>query len=225
MPLHRIQFFLTDPLLESRSALAVSNISTSGIALIRDDGSHGSIQPGSTIRGEVEINSQLFPTQIEVRHLTNRVIGGHFLMPKQGLDEAIRSYFASELIGLCLNLVDSSILKKEESGTSYWLTDGRQNEVYIHWDKGLIQHFHLTYLGNYIEGSSQKPLRYGYVADETGRKAYKASTLIRLSSEIPEGIRESASKLVLNLRGLPGDVQKELVNSILDSTLKQASSS
>lgn len=205
--LHRISFY--PHAASTNRPWHLSNISTSGTAFLREP--HlPDLKMGDQIQGELDLNDQRHKILTDIRHITQKIVGCEFVAPSSALQAAIENYFAAEILALRLRLIDPKFLKKGNEETVYWFSDGRQNEVYVQIKNGKIQHFHFTFLGNYIEGGAESPLRYGYLKEESTTQMIKPSTLVQLSTQIPTGLLETCKQIVATLSELPADVKSEL---------------
>jgi hypothetical protein len=159
--LHKIIFRKID---NPEKPVYLSSISTLGMGLLKRDTSHPKI--GDELVGQLEIDKDKFEVKSEVRHVSANIIGCQFQEPPSPLVHAIENYFKLEITGLELKAVTESVLKGDPRGQVKWFTDGKENEIYFVVDRKGILDFHLTFLGNYIEGGRNLTLRAGLVGDD-----------------------------------------------------------
>ncbi len=212
--LHRILFQrLRDSL---RDPLELANISTQGIGLMRRN--VGAIQTGQKITGELMINENGYPIELEVRHLSEHVVGCQFIGSTPVLTKAIEEYFRIEILALRLNRVDEAYLKQDPNGRVSWFTDGGQNEVHFVSDEQGVLNFHMSFLGNYIEGGRGRPLRCGHIVEDT-RIYHKGSALLDLSEPVTDEILELGKLLIDNVENLALD-QAVAIKVLLRRTVR-----
>ena len=121
-----------------------------------------------------------------------------------------------EICGLQLKKIDPKFLKQVPNGQIVWFTDGNANEVYFLMDKNGVQEFHLTFLGNYVEGGRNKALRAGYVVEEFDVKqtTHKGSDLLEMGPGIENEVLFLGIQLVENTEQMPKE-QRELLVKLL----------
>jgi hypothetical protein len=208
--LHHILFHrLKD---RSRNPISLGNISVKGMGLIRAGAPDA--RSGMRIKGELEINATGFVIDSEVRHESGSVLGCQFLGEFDALSQAVENYFRIEICALRLNRVDEAYLKSDPAGQVSWFTDGRQNEVYFVTDANGILSFHVSFLGNYIEGGRTVPLRCGHVVEDTEIRGHKGSTLSALDQSVSADILALGHMLIDNLEKIPDD-QAKLLKTLL----------
>lgn len=184
--------------------VSLGNVSTQGMGLLRAQGDL--LRLGEMLRGELVVNEMSFPIESEVKHLSDSVVGCRFLSPQEVLTRAIEEYFRVEICALRLNRVDESYLKKEPEGQVFWFTDGLQNEVYFVLDQNGILRFHISFLGNYIEGGRARPLRCGHIVEDAKPDSkHKGSNLLDLTDDVTDDVLKLCCLLIDNLEKLPAD--------------------
>jgi hypothetical protein len=191
-PLHRVHIEL------ATSKLNLSNISTSGMGILV---SEGELSNGTLLKGQIIFEKKVGTKKVEfvtkVVHVTKNIAGTHFQPPNTDLKEAIREFFKLELAGLSTMKVDPKYHKKQEEGTSTWIT-GDGCDLYILMSGDQLIRFKLTFLGNHFIGSADKPLYVGQVSspdlDDSGLR-YKGSELMEDVAATQELI-ESALKVL-----------------------------
>jgi len=191
--------------------IALTNISTKGLGLKRTH--MGDVQIGAVIKGDIEINDRRWPIEAEVRHLNESTLGCQFVGQTEAVSRAIQEYFRVEICGLQLNPVDEAYLKKDPLGRVTWFTDGRQNEIHMVCDEQRkILSFHMAFLGNYIEGGADLPVRCGHIVEDSafGVEKHKASALVDLSDETSVEILRLATLLIDQVEKLPFDQARQL---------------
>jgi hypothetical protein len=202
-PLHRVVFHCQ--LENKRHLLTVSNISKSGIGLLRRQ--FHDVEIGTTLQGEVEINGNGFPIEALVRHRTESVIGCQFKGSLSELSQAVHEYFRIEILALMLNPVSEAYLKPVSSGRAAWFTDGQHNELYFVFDDRGILKFHLSFLGNYIEGGREDRVRCGYIIEDSsaGMNKYKGPPILDLKDSASAEMLQLGELLIDGIQKLPPD--------------------
>ncbi|MCM2281047.1 MAG: hypothetical protein NDI61_04290 [Bdellovibrionaceae bacterium] len=214
--LHRVAFrHLANG--QGRSAqVPISNVSTRGMGLLRPQ--LGELNVGDGLKGELEINQNVFGIEGLVRHLSEAVVGCEFMGPMDDLGRAVEEYFRIEICGLKLNRVDETFLKKDPAGKVAWFTDGGQNEVYFVSDRDGILSFHVSFLGNYIEGGRSKILRCGHIIDEAPNATkHKGSNLLDLAPDVSEEVLKLGHLLVDNVEKMPAE-QAQMLKALLQKS-------
>ncbi len=162
----------------------------------------GEIQTGQKIAGELKLIERGYSVELEVRHLSEHVVGCLFLGATDVLAKAIEEYFRIEILALRLNRVDEAYLKQDPNGRVSWFTDGGQNEVHFVSDDQGVLNFHMSFLGNYIEGGRGRSLRCGHIVEDT-RIYHKGSALLDLSEPVTDEILGLGQLLIDNVENLP----------------------
>lgn len=209
--LHKIAFHKIE---NPEKPVYLSSISTLGMGLMKRDTSAPKI--GDDISGYLEIEKNKFDLKCEVRHVSANIIGCQFEAPSSPLVHAIENYFRLEITGLELKPVTEAVLKEDPRGQVRWFTDGKENEIYFVVDRKGILDFHLTFLGNYIEGGRNLTLKAGLVGDDfevtdpSFRADHKKAQLLHLQKP-DRRILTMASSLLMNTQALPQEFQAELL--------------
>lgn len=196
-PLHRIEFVP-----KGKPRVRLSNVSTQGMGLMRAD--LEGAQAGDAIAGDLKVGERSYPVSATVRHASSVVIGCQFADVAQPLARAIEDYFKIEILGLKLRRMNPQYMKADPEGAPSWYTDGGSNELYFVSSGGAIRRFHMSILGNYVEGGEKKPVRTGHVLDEReeGARIAKAASLVDLSPEASRQAIELARQLIRNVEEL-----------------------
>ena len=217
-PLHKISFRFVDS--KTDRTLNLANISVGGMAVVHggDSSLLGIFQDGQPIQGFVEIDSKEVAIQARVRHVSKLLAGCEFTDQSAALRKAVESYLRVEISALSLRPVDEMYLQADPRGQVSWFTDGKQNEVYcVTDDKGLAA-FHMTFLGNYIEGSRGKPLSGGLVnEDEGGSDRQKGSSLLEMNSFFKPEMANLALTFIQNVERMSPETRKEIEKYIHDA--------
>lgn len=204
--LHRLVF---RPI-EKKAEIRIGNISHKGIGFLRED-LRGS-KVGDMLRGNLEINQTIYDVQAKVQQVTPAIAGCQFLNPTDFLEKAIQEYFRMEILGLSLNQISVEYLKADPSGRPVWFTDTRQNEIYYTVDQNGIAEFHISFLGNYLEGGRNRRLRSGHVIDyEKHENRYQGSALIDLAEGSNEQIVALATTMIQTMENMPLEEQQEFL--------------
>jgi hypothetical protein len=125
-----------------------------------------------------------------------------------------------------LNLIEMKpeMLKQEEDGQPRFF-HGSGHELFWVERPGSGQEpdvvrFHLTFLGNYIEGEKGKPLLWGMVVqpEEKGKAAYKGSDIVQRSTQpIPADMVEAAKRFVGSIHQAPAGAKKAILMALAAS--------
>lgn len=221
--LHRILFQWAKS--GSEQPTALGNISTQGMGLLRADAPDAA--RGEWVEGRLIVSNDEFRVSGEVRHLSDSIVGCRFNGSFDELSLAIERYFRIEICALRLKQVDEAYLKKDPAGRVSWFTDGRQNEVYFVTDDSGIRSFHVSFLGNYIEGGRGKLLRCGHIIEDAPDQAtkHKGSALLDLSPETSDEVLKMSHLLIANLEKIPADQAKLLKEFLIAKPRGQADQS
>jgi hypothetical protein len=205
-PLHRIYFWLG---IEKTNRLDVGNLSTSGMAVIRDEKTVW--DAGEEIEGILVIDKEEMALKARVRHLSEALAGCEFFSDNPALSRAIAGYLKIEILALTLRKVNEQYLKPDPRGRVEWLTDGRQNELYCVLDDQGVVAFHMSFLGNYVEGGRGMEARGGTVnQDSRSAQGHKRSALIDLSSSLSPEMSAFGRTFVQNTEQLSEVARKEI---------------
>lgn len=202
--LHRVAFRPTPG--REGSPLLLSNISTRGMGLLRRG---DTISVGQKLKGNLEINKESFDLEAEVKHQTAMTLGCEFQGSFDAVSRAVEEYFKLEICALKLNKVDEAYLKRDPAGQVTWFTDGKQNEVYLVSDSNGVASFHLSFLGNYVEGGRGKVLRAGHIVEDD-RMNYRGSDMLELTADVSDQILAHGRTLVANVGGLSDESVQQL---------------
>jgi hypothetical protein len=212
-PLHRIAFLEHQD--GPKSQLA--NISTSGMALLRDGLSWN---PGETRKGFLIIDKEEFEVESKIRHLSGKLAGCEFLGAENvALKRSIEVYLRVEILALALRLVNDAYMKADPRGKTLWYTDGRQNEVYVVFDEAGVVAFHMSFLGNYVEGGRGQLPRVGELRDDTPlAPGQKGSTMIDAPRRPAGNTLNLALTFLRNVDQLPPALREELAKNLATGT-------
>ncbi|HLD99814.1 MAG TPA: hypothetical protein VJB59_06120 [Bdellovibrionota bacterium] len=215
LPLHRISFRLEH--FTRHSVIAVANLSSTGIGLIPGTLTSAQISsaPGSTqveglqsalgrlpgsgdiMRGHLLIHEASYKLVLRTVHLSEAVVGCAFQEVPRDLSGAIQSYLTAELSGTEMQYVGPESLEPNPEGTPHWYHGKNNSDLYLVENGGKIVRFCLVFLANYIEGGTDRPLRFGSVVKEESlenggsiawQDSFGADTLcaaVRLLTHIP----------------------------------------
>lgn len=195
------------------------NISFTGLGLI-SAGQDRVLMVGQEISGDLKIGDQRFPIPLQVRHANEKLVGCAFGQENYDLRRAIEKYLQVEILAIHLNKIHESLLKADPRGQAVWFADGSGNEVYCVMDASGILDFHMTFLGNYIEGGRSRRLRMGTASEESaqGSPKHKGSALVlNLSSEVVPATVKVACELIQYAEKIPPALKDELT-SLLHQT-------
>lgn len=189
--------------------LKLGNISEGGFSLLEPGGLYN---VGETIPGALEIETSRFELQAKVRHLDQKMAGLEFVKPSPDLVGAIENYLRLEFLALKLRSVDPEVLQKDPRGQVFWLTDGRQNEIYaVVGRRGLIE-FHLSFLGHHVSANQDSPVRIGSMSESVSDSpGHKGSILIVETTVSTNDVLRLALVFVSNASDIPDRVRGLLI--------------
>ena len=197
-PLHRVEF------IGPSGMVRVVNVSPDGIGLFRNDAPDA--RAGQVIEGVLTIAGKPFSVAVEVRHVSPSVVGLRFKDVSAALNRAIEDYFRIEIVALKLRQMNPEFMKQDPEGTPVWFTDGRLNELYYVVKDGELKRFHMSFLGHYLEGGPDAPVRSGFAPDESeearGNSGQRAP-LVDLGREASRQALELGQQLLVNVVALP----------------------
>jgi hypothetical protein len=204
---HRVAFTMLEPV--GPRQVRLRDVSIGGLSIEQKDVPE--LKVGDLIKGRVEIDSQSFEVDCEVRHISKGIAGCLLTRPSGDYKRALESYLRVEILGLKLIKVDESYLKPDPAGQVSWFTDSGGSEVYcVHDDEGVVN-FHVSFLTNYVQGGRAKKLLCGYI-DEGIRKGVNrinAALIKPLDVPSPEMLR-LAGVLVQNVEKMPAELKAEI---------------
>jgi hypothetical protein len=200
-PLHDIACRLT--LAGTSVSVPVVNVSISGVAL-RRDGIAEWPPLGARIPAELDIVGTTHPVSLELVHFTGAIAGCAFREPSDTLVLAIECHFAVELEAADVVSVQVAGDAAADVRTRWYR--GRSNcGLYYTKRGGAIEHFALTFLGNYLEGGAMRPIRFGIVAGDIALIGDAASAVRWLQAIDAEQLT-AALRFVKRIRALdPAD--------------------
>lgn len=210
-PLHRLQYKSQDV------KCGLSNLSTTGMAVFRDptDGWH----IGDLVHGVLRVDREEFSVSGMIRHISSTVAGFEFQNPPMAVVRAIESYLRVEILALSLRRVDPAYMKKDPRGDTHWFTDGRQNELFAVVDTKGVVAFHMTFMGNYIEGGRDRALKGGVVNEQDDftadqAQSHKGSALVDVSRKLPAEMAALAVTYVQHVEALPPELRQDLASQL-----------
>ena len=219
----KITFHIKDESLEIKK-LRVQNISTGGVGLLPSEFPNAGL--GRNIEAEIRISggshgdsqkSSTFKINATIVHVAESTIGLRFTQVSSAFEAALDQYFKAELIGTQLKIVDKRYLKAEGDILPLWLTDGRDNEIYILADNAVILGFHLCFMGHYIEGDKTGGVRVGQMTATTHEdtiRGYSESEVIEMTPRVQQISLRLARDFVSNAKGVPPELMKALISRL-----------
>ena len=166
---------------------------------------------GQSFKGLLLIDSQEIAVQARVRHVSKILAGCEFADQSTALRRAVESYLRVEISALSLRPVDEMYLKPDPRGQVSWFTDGKQNEVYCVTDAAGLAAFHMTFLGNYIEGSRGKTLTGGLVNEDDAESDHqKGSSLLEMNAFLRPEMANLALTFIQNVERMSPETRKEI---------------
>lgn len=219
-PLHHVFFELQRPFAKGKIRLV--NLSLSGLGFRRDDLERWP-EPGQTVEGLLHLHGRAYPFTAKTVHVSSKIVGARFETLPPTLETAILEHFKIELSAVELTRVNPAMLKADPEGDTHWFFGPNDCEIYYVSRGPEILHFHLSFLGNYIEGGTKKPLQLGVLdssdpqdaAESTGTIRVKGSILVRKVSSADrnalEGLRTAAKRFVLGTKVLKSDERDSLL--------------
>jgi hypothetical protein len=199
-----------------KGSLIVANISSSGVGLIRE---HGDIWPpaGTELPGTFTLGFGQFPATLHIVHVSGGTVGCKFTSDQTALLEMVNKLFRPEAAGSELSEVRRDILKEDEDGVPRLFRAANGCELFFVENKNeQVLRFQLSFFGHYLEGGDRQTPRAGFLDfDPTkGDPAYKGSTLVRLSDELPRDLVNNAVRFIGAIPGLSDEVKSQICLAI-----------
>jgi hypothetical protein len=185
-------------------ALKAGNISTTGIGLLLDEEAPGP-SVGTHIQGDLSIADSIFPVLLEVRQRRGQILGCRFVgEDNRDLAQTIAKHLKREILAIELRPIQSSYLAPSPLGDVSWFTDSGQNELYFISDEKGIVEFHLTFLGQHLQGGRTRAMRFGVIVEASDRNKpfHKGSALIDFMHGIPTATLVDAETVLQNIPAL-----------------------
>lgn len=190
----------------------VLNVSTGGVGL--DVNSRTDWPPsGAVLSVRIIAGHDQAAAELEIVHRSGSSVGCRFVGDSTQAAALVAKHFDLELNATEMKPVNPMLLKEQADGTPEWYRSANGWEIYLVRSAAGVERFHMTFLGNYFEWKKgMDRAKYGTVVDEERESmlSYKRSALVR-RSEDPEGMREQAARIVLNVGRLGTDVASRLV--------------
>jgi hypothetical protein len=120
--------------------------------------------------------------------------------------------------------MNSEYMKRDPEGDAVWFTDGGSNELYFVVKDGAVRRFHMSFLGNYLEGSAGRPLRTGHVmeeSDDSGSRLAKGSAMVDLAEGTSRQAIELARQVLRNIGEL-SEERREAIERLIGNGEIQA---
>lgn len=188
----------------------VDNISESGVGLRLRGGSVP--DPGNKVPAVFSSGGAEFATEIEIVRIGANITGARVLAPVEKWRAYMQKHFSVEMEAGTLTLVDSSLLKKEESGSAYWFFSPAGCELYAVVDDEELVRYHFVVRGHHFEGD-RKGYRYGRL-----REDQKSDPGIKESHQIVPGSDEAplemGRRFLSNIERLPGPLLEQILGSL-----------
>jgi len=159
-PLHDIAFGWTGG--AAPLELPVANLSATGLALMRSGLPEQTLR-GPALTGQLRLGARELEVALGVVHVSHVVVGCCFLAPGPALVDAINAHLATELLALEMRRVEEASLAHHGTGSPHWFHGRESSELYYVEQGGEILRFRLSFLGNYLEGGPDLPVRFGVV--------------------------------------------------------------
>lgn len=212
-PLRQIHFETLKP--HAGLRVQIANLSATGVG-VRREGIPWWPQIGTVVEGTFFVNHEEIPAKLELIHLTGQTAGLRFVEPSPELLGMSKKYFNLEMAALEMTKVNPSVLRKQSEGNPHWLYGPNNCELFaVEKDNSLVR-FHLSWYGNYAEGSASEKTRFGYVAEdrrndeEVSGVFYKGSTLIHWLKAPTTDTVEEARRFLSHIQDLPEEIRKQI---------------
>lgn len=191
--------------------LSIINISTSGVALAHSCFEHWP-NTGSQLKGSLLISENSFPLALQIIHFTKEIVGCAYVEPTKTLVQAIEKHLLVEMNALKMNPMDTSQLTPLEDEQAHWF-HGEHCDLFYTLRNQQILRFNVVFFGNYIEGGTDRPIRFGVVSEAKDfstdnsksirwlqtLNAHQLESIIRMIQNIPTlapSHREAILKLI-----------------------------
>ncbi len=211
--LRKIFFRPQDPSLGKK--MIVLNVSTTGIGL-KPPSSFALIEEGEEIVGTLESRNKKINVTLLPVHKSAHFIGCAFVKPSIELQNWISLYFDVELAAMKLvGISPSHLSQKSTPGEEVRWFFGKENcELYYVHRQNALNHFHLSFFGNYFEGGANLPVRFGYLIEDLEIQRFKRSSMIRLMTKIPPDLLNKAIHFVEAIEDLDPHIRGEIVRHL-----------
>ncbi|MEK6706466.1 MAG: hypothetical protein AABZ06_11835 [Bdellovibrionota bacterium] len=180
--------------------LSVSNLSVSGVALTKEYLKRVPAA-GAEISGELLIGEDVNKAVLRVVHSAGGIVGCMFIEPTPSLVTSIQLYLYLELDAVEVKKVPDDILKPVAEGNPHWYCGGNNCELYFVENEGELLWFNISFLGNYIEGGNDMPVRFGYEVLDDNAKAGR----IRWDNTLAESLSDLAVRFLNSIKDLESD--------------------
>jgi PilZ domain len=215
--LHRVHFTpqKQNETPNSSQEIDLVNLSTTGMALICRE-AQVARNIGDTLSGTLFIDQKQFALENKIRHLSRNLIGCEFVQPKTDLHEAIRNYLRVEISALRLRKINDAYVKSDVRGQPLWYSDGQNSELYAVRTADNVVHFHMSFLGYYVEGGQGKVVRGGLVKADTEDHdpAHKKSDLLELESHLNPEVATLATRFLQGIDNMSDDLRREITQHL-----------
>jgi len=182
LPLHKIHCTVTVFALEI--ATGVSNISASGVGLMRD--ALKTWPPiGTQLPANLQIGKNVFKIDLFIIHLSPAVIGCKFINPSKELVTAINQYLKVELLAVEMIYIGPQNLEPTALGVPHWYHGDNNTELYFVEEpkSHKVVQMKLLFLGHYLEAAPGQAVKFGhYVENEALNQASAGAKSERLGT-------------------------------------------
>ncbi len=114
---------------------------------------------------------------------------------------------------MSLRRMDPKLMHSVSQGEAHWYTDGGTNEVYLVTDAEGLLNFHISFMGNYVEGGRSQRTRCGHVLEEQA-DCFKRSNLIELFPSTSAQMLTYARQLVQCIEQMPANQKAQIENAL-----------
>jgi hypothetical protein len=214
-PIHQIKFESTT--LHPIQYLAISNISSTGVAFLSD-----SFSPlpdkGFAIKGNLIIEDDSFEITLEVIHVSEFEVGCKFKSIAKQCIAKITKYFFYEFLATKLSPISTGHLKPDYDGDAVCFMGEDCCELYYVKKGSRLIKFNITILGNYVEVDKNKSIRMGSVVNDVvpvaGLRKHKGSILIQETRDSSPEVKDNVIRFLSNVRGVPDGHKNEMIDLV-----------
>ncbi len=182
--LHDIKISMVEPTQIVAGALKARNISTTGMALQKEN-FPANLKIGQKITLTIQIKNENYRISSRLVHVREDLIA---IMYEEAPEEYIRAladYFEAEISALNVIYVNPQMLKPVVEGHSHWIQGNNNCGLYwISLDNGEVKNFELTFLGYRWVGQSGKSCKFSQLLDNGAENGPCPPDMIQLAEKI-----------------------------------------
>ena len=206
-------------LLPSKREIRPLNISIEGIGLDINTVPKDLLYAGGILAGEVKIAGKAFPSKVLIRHITGGIVGCTFVEKTQDLENSLKEYLSYELQAIKLTKLDPAKLPTNGGGRQICLRDENSNEIFVRYTDSELTHFHITFLGMYIEGGEKAKVFTGILVEPDGASAeaqeHNSSKSIKIFDQLDHKLIPLALRFCSVAPELPQDTKNKILSILI----------